>query len=90
MAATDSDNTTQTYGHPPAKHLISCKSVQAASEGRWLLLEGLDLAPADLLASLVPLLESRQMPSQRQAASGPCHPDFRFIATVTSLPGEWS
>ena len=52
------------------------------------MLEGLDLAPADLLASLVPLLESRQLPSQRQGACGPCHPGFRFIATVTSLPGE--
>lgn len=61
---------------------------QAAREGRWLVLEGLDMAPADLLASLVPLLESRQLPSQRHGASGPCHPDFRFIATVTSLPGE--
>ena len=61
---------------------------QAATEGRWLALEGLDLAPPDLLASLVPLLESRQLPAHLHGASGTCHPNFQLLATVTTLPGE--
>lgn len=61
--------------------------VQAATEGRWLLLEGIDLAPPDLLASLVPLLESRQLPTQLHGQAATCHPGFQLVATVTTLPG---
>ena len=67
--------------------LLTRPAVQAASQGRWLLLEGIDLAPPDLLASLVPLLESRQLPAQSPGTASSCHPDFQLIATVTTMPG---
>ena len=62
--------------------------MQAATQGRWLVLEGVDLAPPDLLASLVPLLESRQLPAQLHGAGGTCHPNFHLIATATTVPGK--
>jgi midasin len=36
-------------------------SEQAALEGRWILIEDLDMAPADVLHVLVPLLESQRI-----------------------------
>jgi len=34
---------------------------QAVAEGRWVVIEDINMAPADVLAALVPLLESRTL-----------------------------
>ena len=34
---------------------------QAVTEGRWILIEDIDLAPTDVLSVLLPLLESRKL-----------------------------
>jgi midasin len=35
--------------------------LQAVSEGRWVVIEDINMAPPDVLAALVPLLESRTL-----------------------------
>ncbi|CAL5218660.1 g365 [Coccomyxa viridis] len=61
--------------------------MQAVSEGRWLLIEDINLAPPDVLASLVGLLERRQLYLPQRAQSIAAHPGFQLIASVTSSPG---
>jgi hypothetical protein len=61
--------------------------VQAVSEGRWLLIEDINLAPPDVLASLVGLLERQQLYLPQRAQSVPAHPGFQLIASVTCSPG---
>lgn len=58
------------------------------SEGQWLLIEDINLAPQDVLASLVGLLERRQLYLPQQAQSIAAHPGFQLIASVTSSPGR--
>lgn len=60
----------------------------AVIEGRWVVIEDANLAPPDVLAALVPLLEGRTLalPGRGevlQASSG-----FQLLATVTSAPGS--
>ncbi|MEW5309894.1 MAG: hypothetical protein WDW38_001740 [Sanguina aurantia] len=60
---------------------------QAVVEGRWVVIEDINLAPPDVLAALVPLLDSRSLHiSSRgevlQAADG-----FQLLATITTAPG---
>lgn len=61
--------------------------MQAVSDGRWLLIEDINLAPPDVLASLVGLLERRQLYLPQRAQSITAHPGFQLIASVTSSPG---
>ena len=61
--------------------------MQAVSDGRWLLIEDINLAPPDVLASLVGLLERRQLYLPQRAQSMAAHPGFQLIASVTSSPG---
>ena len=61
--------------------------MQAVSDGRWLLIEDINLAPPDVLASLVGLLERRQLYLPQRAQSIAAHPGFQLIASVTSSPG---
>ena len=61
--------------------------MQAVSDGRWLLIEDINLAPPDVLASLVGLLEQRQLYLPQRAQSIAAHPGFQLIASVTSSPG---
>lgn len=43
-------------------NVTDCRSVaKAVVEGRWILIEDIDLAPPDVLQVLVPLLESRRL-----------------------------
>jgi len=56
----------------------------AVQEGRWVLVEDLDRAPNEIIGTLLPLIERRELliPSQKQtihAAQG-----FRIVATVRS------
>jgi midasin len=59
---------------------------QAVEEGRWVLVEDINMAPGDVLAALLPLLESRtlQLPARGQTLTAA--PGFQLIATVTSAP----
>lgn len=63
--------------------------MQAAVQGRWLVIEGIDLAPADVLAALVPLMDSKQLQLPQRAQSITAASGFQLLATVTSGPGEW-
>ncbi|KAK9834237.1 hypothetical protein WJX84_003419 [Apatococcus fuscideae] len=56
---------------------------QAVCEGRWLVIENIDLAPPDVLASLRPLLEGRSLHLPNRAAPINPAPGFQLIGTVT-------
>ena len=66
---------------PPALPLV-----QAVLVGKWVVIEDINMAPPDLLAALVPLLERRvlHVPSRGQVI--PAAPGFILLATVTSAP----
>lgn len=53
-----------------------------------MLVEDINLAPAEVLAALVPLLERRQLAIAARAESVAAAPGFQLIATVTSAPGR--
>ncbi|KXZ56433.1 hypothetical protein GPECTOR_1g386 [Gonium pectorale] len=59
---------------------------QAVSEGRWVLVEDINMAPGDVLAALAPLLESRVLHVSSRGMVVPAAPGFQLIATVTSSP----
>ncbi|KAI7604189.1 midasin, partial [Hortaea werneckii] len=54
----------------------------AVQEGRWILIEDLDRAPNEIIGTLLPLIESRELmiPSQKQKISA--SQGFRILATV--------
>lgn len=56
---------------------------QAVQQGRWLLVEDLDSAPTEVLATLLPLLEKRQLeiPSRNQVERA--KPGFQLIGTAS-------
>ncbi len=60
---------------------------QAVVQGRWILIEGINLAPAEVLAALLPLLDRRELHIPSRAEMLHAAPGFQLIATVTSLPG---
>ena len=75
--------------HPHAAVQSLPLSLQAVCEGRWLVIENIDLAPPDVLASLCPLLEGRALHLPNRAAAIDPAPGFQLIGTVTqSLSGE--
>ncbi len=61
---------------------------QAVSEGKWLVIEDLNLAPMDVLAALVPLLERRQLQLPQREQSITAAEGFQLLATITSSPGD--
>lgn len=60
---------------------------QAAMQGRWLVIEGIDMAPPDVLAALAPLMEARQLHIPQRAQQTAAASGFQLIATVTTNPG---
>ena len=60
---------------------------QAVTRGSWLLVEDLNLAPPDVLAALVPLLEGGALHLSHRSQVIRAAPGFQFIATVTAAPG---
>ncbi|KAK3671964.1 AAA ATPase midasin [Recurvomyces mirabilis] len=56
----------------------------AVQEGRWVLIEDLDRAPNEIIGTLLPLIERRELliPSRKQTIRAA--PGFRIIATVRS------
>ena len=61
---------------------------QAVTRGSWLLVEDLNLAPPDVLAALVPLLEGGALHLSHRSQVVRAAPGFQFIASVTTAPGE--
>ena len=59
---------------------------QAVAQGRWVLVEDANLAPPEVLAALVPLLERRVLHIAARAEAVPAAPGFQLLATVTSAP----
>lgn len=59
---------------------------QAVAQGRWVLVEDINLAPPEVLAALVPLLERRLLNVAARAEAVPAAPGFQLLATVTSAP----
>jgi midasin len=57
---------------------------RAVAEGRWVVIEGVDTAPLDVLAALLPLLESGvlHIPSRGQVLTAA--PGFQVLGTVTT------
>lgn len=58
------------------------------SEGHWLLIEDANMAPPDVLAALVPLLEGRSLVLPSRGEVIRAAPSFQLLATVTSAPGS--
>jgi len=56
----------------------------AAAGGRWLVLEGAEGAPPDVLAALAPLLDGGPLPVPQRATSITPTPGFQIIATVAT------
>lgn len=57
---------------------------RAVTQGRWVVIESADAAPADVLAALVPLLESRLLHIPARAQVLTAAPGFQLFATVTT------
>ena len=62
-------------------------AMQAVTRGSWLLVEDLNLAPPDVLAALVPLLDGGTLHLSHRSHVIRAAPGFQFIATVTAAPG---
>ena len=56
----------------------------AVIEGRWVLIEGLDRAPAEITSVLLPLLERRELLVPNWGETIRASPSFKLIATVRS------
>ena len=59
--------------------------MMGVTQGRWILIENIDLAPLDILASLVPLLESRCLYLAPRDAAVRAAPGFQLLATRSTL-----
>ena len=56
---------------------------QAVASGRWVVIEDVDLAPFEVLAALVPLLEERRLYVPGRGESVPAAEGFQLFGTVT-------
>ena len=56
----------------------------AVKEGRWVVIEDIDRAPPEILSTLLPLLERRELPVPNWGEAIRAAPGFRLIATVRS------
>lgn len=62
--------------------------MQAVTQGRWLVIEDVNLAPPDVLAALIPLLDSRELHLSQRGQTIQAAPTFQLLATVTCSPGD--
>ena len=60
----------------------------AVQHGRWVLMEDVDKAPAEILAALKPLLEERLLPYTATRKRMKAHPNFRFFGTYSTIMRE--
>lgn len=65
-----------------------CWGVQAVVQGKWLVIEDLNLAPPEVLAALVPLLANRQLHLPQRAQVIKAAPSFQLLASITTAPGR--
>ncbi|KAJ1955144.1 AAA ATPase midasin, partial [Dipsacomyces acuminosporus] len=56
----------------------------AVTKGKWVLIEDIDLAPSDVIQTLVPLLESHTLFVANRGESIPAHIQFRLFATLST------
>ena len=61
--------------------------MQAVARGSWLLVDEVNLAPPDVLAALVPLLEGGALHLSHRSQVVRAAPGFQFVASVTTAPG---
>jgi hypothetical protein len=61
---------------------------QAVRDGRWLLVEDLNLAPPEIVAALAPLLEQGELRLAQRAETLRAAPGFQLLASVTAAPRE--
>lgn len=59
---------------------------QAVVQGRWVVIEDVNVASADVLAALIPLAERRTLRVSQLGQDLRASPDFALFATVTSAP----
>jgi midasin len=58
---------------------------KAVTEGRWVIIEDLDRAPPDIMSTLLPLLERRELLIPNRGEYIRAAPGFRLIATIRSF-----
>ncbi|KAG0241019.1 AAA ATPase midasin [Mortierella sp. GBA43] len=58
----------------------------AVMDGKWLLIEDIDLAPMEVLSVLLPLLESRTLFIPSRGEKIPAHEGFQLFATKSMIP----
>ncbi|KAF8942691.1 AAA ATPase midasin [Haplosporangium gracile] len=58
----------------------------AVRDGKWLLIEDIDLAPMEVLSVLLPLLESRTLFIPSRGEKIPASEDFQLFATKSMIP----
>ena len=68
-------------------HMSGVRFLQAVAQGKWLLIEDLNLAPPEVLAALVPLLGSNQLHLPQRAQVIKAAPGFQLLASITTAPG---
>ena len=61
---------------------------QAVAKGMWVVIEDVDLAPFEVLAALVPLLEERRLYVPGRGESVPAAEGFQLFGTVTTGGGR--
>ena len=57
---------------------------RAVTEGRWVMVEDLDRAPPDVISTLLPLVERRELLIPNRAEAIRAAPGFKLIATIRS------
>jgi hypothetical protein len=55
--------------------------------GWWLVVEDINLAPPDVLAAMLPLMESGRLYLPQRAEVITAAPGFQLLSSVTSTPG---
>ena len=58
---------------------------KAVTEGRWVMVEDLDRAPPEVISTLLPLLERRELLMPNWGECIPAAPGFRLFATIRSV-----
>lgn len=69
-------------------HDLTCSLThnQAVMQGRWVIIEDINLAPTEVLAALIPLLENRKLMIPQRAETLEATDGFQAMLTVTCAP----
>jgi midasin len=60
----------------------------AVQEGRWVLVEDLDRAPNEIIGTLLPLIERRELILPGRGETVKAAPEFKLIATIRTSTGQ--